>query len=90
MLNLKSVSQFKKDMKKYKHKRSVVDELDAVIRLLMEKKKLPEKYKDHALFGYYVGMRECHVKPDALLIYSIDEEMRTLYLERIGSHSELF
>lgn len=90
MLNLKSVSQFKKDMKKYKHKKSVVDELDVVIPLLIGRKKLPEKYKDHALFGCYIGMRECHVKPDTLLIYSVDEEMRTLYLERIGSHSELF
>ncbi|MBA3603877.1 MAG: type II toxin-antitoxin system mRNA interferase toxin, RelE/StbE family [Parachlamydiaceae bacterium] len=40
--------------------------------------------------GQYVGMRECHLKPDALLIYFVSEESQTLYLERIGSHSELF
>ena len=90
MLNLKSVNQFKKDIKKYKHKKPVIDEIDLVIQLLMRKKKLPERYKDHALFGCYIGMRECHVKPDTLLIYSINEEMQTLYLERVGSHSELF
>jgi len=52
--------------------------------------RLPEKYVDHSLGGQYKGMRECHLKPDALLIYSVSEKSQTLYLERIGSHSELF
>jgi mRNA interferase YafQ len=58
--------------------------------LLLAEKKLPEKYRDHSLGGDYDGMRECHVLPDVLLVYSIDEKCRILYLERIGSHSELF
>ena len=58
--------------------------------MLRYRNKLPEKYVDHSLGGQYKGMRECHLKPDALLIYSISEESQTLYLERIGSHSELF
>lgn len=89
MLNLKAVSQFKKDFKKYRHNESVLDEFDKVISILRNKNKLPEKYVDHSLGGQYKGMRECHVKPDTLLIYSISEESQTLYLERIGSHSEL-
>ena len=54
----------------------------------MNEESLPEKYKDHSLSGNYVNFRECHLKPDWLLIYKVDEE--TLYLTRLGSHSELF
>ena len=90
MLNLKTVSQFKKDIKKYNYNKLVVTELAEVINILRSRKKLPEKYKDHPLSGDYVGMRECHVKPDTLLIYSINQNEGMLYLERIGSHSELF
>ncbi len=90
MLNLKAVTQFKKDMKKYRHKDLVIEELDAVIDLLRNQKRLPQKYKDHSLVGEYVGMRECHVRPDSLLIYWVNEQEDILYLERIGSHSELF
>lgn len=90
MLNLKAVSQFKKDFKKYRYNEPVLKEFEEVIRMLRNRNKLPEQYVDHLLGGQYKGMRECHLKPDALLIYSISEESQTLYLERIGSHSELF
>lgn len=50
---------------------------------------LPRKHQDHALKGEYVGTRECHVKPDLLLIYfKMDKTLLTLV--RLGSHSELF
>jgi mRNA interferase YafQ len=90
VLNLKAVSQFKKDFKKYRHNEPVLEEFEEVVKMLRNRNKLPEKYFDHSLEGQYKGMRECHLKPDALLIYSVSEESQTLYLERIGSHSELF
>lgn len=90
MLNLKAVSQFKRDFKKYRHNDSIIEEFEKVVELLRQRKKLPEKYVDHSIIGQYKGMRECHVKPDTLLIYWVNEEVATLYLERIGSHSELF
>ena len=90
MLNLKAVNQFKKDFKKYRHNEHVLEEFEEVVKMLRNRIKLPEKYVDHSLGGHFKGMRECHLKPDALLIYSISEESQTLYLERIGSHSELF
>ena len=90
MLNLKAVSQFKKDFKKYRHNEPVIEEFEEVIKMLRNRNKLPEKYLDHSLGGQCKGMQECHLKPDALLIYSISEESQTLFLERIGSHSELF
>ncbi|MBS0622237.1 MAG: type II toxin-antitoxin system mRNA interferase toxin, RelE/StbE family [Verrucomicrobia bacterium] len=44
----------------------------------------------YSLSGGYSGMRECHVRPDVLLIYWIDTENKKLVVERLGSHSELF
>lgn len=88
MLDRKVSTRFKKDLKKYEHKKEVIKELNEVLKLLLFKEKLPEKYKDHDLLGNYVSYRECHVKPDVLLIYKTDK--RLLYLYRIGSHSELF
>ena len=88
MLIPEPANKFKRDLKRYKHQQDIIDELHEVIQMLCKGKKLPEKYRDHSLTGNYVNHRECHVKPNTLLIYFIDE--RYLYLERIGSHSELF
>lgn len=88
MINPKSCARFKKDLKKYGHKQAVIDAFDEVVDLLRRGQKLPEKYRDHPLSGNYNGYRECHIKPDVLLIYRTDEER--LYLARIGSHAELF
>ncbi len=88
MLNPKPNSRFKRDLKRYLHKQEVIDELDKVIDMLRKGEELPEKYRDHPLSGNYNGYRDCHIKPDVLLIYKTDE--KRLYLARIGSHSELF
>ncbi|MFA6050893.1 MAG: type II toxin-antitoxin system YafQ family toxin [Candidatus Paceibacterota bacterium] len=48
------------------------------------------KYKDHALNGEYAGYRECHIKPDLLLIYKLEKGVDTLFLTELGSHSEIF
>jgi len=61
----------------------------AVISSLAMDMQLPAKYRDHALTGNYTGHRECHLKPDLLLIYK-KPDARTLRLVRLGSHSELF
>lgn len=90
VLSIKDTTKFKKDLKKYIHQSSALSELNKVLKLLIEEKKLPEKYRDHNLVGGFRGMRECHLKPDVLLIYWVDIENKKLHLERIGSHSELF
>ena len=64
--------------------------LDYVLQMLAEEKLLPKKYNDHALVGNYAGQRECHIKPDWLLIYAVDEGKLILTATRTGSHSELF
>jgi len=64
--------------------------LDEVINTLLEQKPLDPKYNDHALIGNYYGHRECHIKPDWLLIYAIDKGRLILTATRTRSHSELF
>lgn len=88
MLKPQPSHRFKKDLKKYQHNQMIKEAFDAVLKLLINEEKLPEKYLDHPLSGNYIGCRECHLKPDALLIYWTDDEF--VYLSRIGSHSELF
>lgn len=88
MIDRKFSSRFKKDLKKYENKKTVIKEFSVILSILLSGKKLPEKYKDHDLSGNYVNYRECHIKPDILLIYRTSRQL--LYLYRIGSHSELF
>lgn len=81
---------FKKDYKLAKKRGYDMDLLKQVIEQLANGETLPEKHKDHALSGNYKGFRECHIKPDWLLIYQrVDEEL-ILFLTRTGSHSDLF
>jgi mRNA interferase YafQ len=63
--------------------------VSAVVALLLTDHALPESYRDHALSGNWNGYRECHIKPDLLLIYRKPDDS-TLRLARIGSHSDLF
>ena len=83
-------AQFKRDYKRIKKRRFNIAELQAVVTMLAEGKTLPETYRDHALIGSYSNARECHIRPDWLLIYSISNETLVLELLRTGSHSDLF
>lgn len=80
-------SQFKKDIEKAQ-RQSKLKKLQEVIELLVSNSPLPAKLKDHKLMGIYKGRRECHLEPDFLLIYLVKDE--ELFLERLGTHSELF
>lgn len=82
--------QFKKDLKLAKKQGKNTDELFAVIEKLSNGEALEAKYRDHSLSGNYKGCRECHIEPDWLLIYEIDDGILVLMLYRVGSHSELF
>lgn len=83
-------SQFKKDYKLAMKRHLKIELLDEVIRLLARGEKLPDKYKDHSLTGNWVGHRECHVQPDWLLVYRVEDDVLVLTLSRTGSHSDLF
>ena len=81
-------SQFKRDYKKRRHESGLDELLEAVLDSLIADVPLPPKLRDHALKGGYSGCRECHLKPDFLLIYIVST--REVRLVRLGSHSELF
>lgn len=83
-------TRFKKDYKLAMKRHLDTDLLDDIIRALSRCETLPEKYKDHALTGNWEGHRECHILPDWLLIYRIEENVLVLTLARTGSHSDLF
>ncbi|MFI3164667.1 MAG: type II toxin-antitoxin system YafQ family toxin [Bacillota bacterium] len=89
-MEVKFTTQFKKDLKLAKKQNKDIDELFAVIEILANGEKLDVKYRDHTLSGGYSGYRECHIQPDWLLVYAVKNEILTLILYRVGSHSELF
>lgn len=82
--------QMRKDLKLAKKRGCDLSKLNEIIDLLCTSQFLPEKYKDHSLTGIYKDYRECHIEPDWLLIYKIENETLTLILFRTGSHSDLF
>lgn len=89
MNTLKLTSQFKKDLKRYKHKTEVIDKLEVILRLLVNDQSIPEGNRPHVLTGNYRGYMECHVESDILLIWW-DKEVGIIKLVRFGTHSELF
>jgi mRNA interferase YafQ len=90
MLKIAYTNQFLKDLELAKKRNLPKPELDAVVRLLSEEKQLPQQYNDHPLKGKYDGFRECHIRPDRLLIYRIQKQVLQLVLTRTGTHSDLF
>ena len=64
--------------------------VDTIIRRLADGESLEPKYHDHTLKGDYSGFRECHIKPDLLLIYQKQDDKLILYCLNVGSHSEIF
>jgi mRNA interferase YafQ len=91
MRTIERSSAFKRDYKreaKGPYRSTLEDDLVDVLTALANDQPLEEKYRDHALVGEWMGYRECHIKPDLLLIYK-KPDAKTLRLARLGSHSEL-
>ena len=81
---------FRKELKTMIKRGCDVSLLNDVVTILAKGEQLPERYRDHALIGNFSGYRECHIKPDWLLIYQTVDEDLFLYLVRTGTHSDLF
>ena len=90
MLKIVRSNRFLKDLRLAKKRNLDLSCLEEVINKLAMQETLDEKYHDHALFGNFSDFRECHVKPDWLLIYAIDDEELELFLFRTGTHADLF
>lgn len=87
---VKLTTQFKKDYKLAMKRGLKIGLLEDVIAVLATGETLSEKHKDHALTGNWVGHRECHILPDWLLIYRMEDDVLVLTLARTGTHSDLF
>ena len=83
-------TQYKKDIKLARKRNLPEEELNKVVYDLANDVPLATKYRDHELINKYRGFRECHIRPDWLLIYYIDYSSSTLVLVRTGTHSDLF
>lgn len=90
MLSIVLSNRFRKDLKHAKKRGLDLDLLEEVVDQLAKCVPLPEKNRDHALTGDYIGFRECHVAPDWLLVYRVEDEELELFLFRTGTHSDLF
>ena len=97
MRAIKRTTQFKSDFKRLLREKSrrkfpeFYEEFESIIQKLADDCPLEEKYADHALAGNWRGYRDCHIRPDLVLIYRYDSEktLELLVLARLGSLSEL-
>jgi mRNA interferase YafQ len=85
-----STTRFKKDLKLIMRRGYNIQLLQEVVSQLAAGIPLPEKNRDHTLTGEWTGHRECHITPDWLLIYMLDNNVLVLTLTRTGTHTDLF
>ena len=90
MLDIVLSNQFRKDLKLASKRGYNLDLLNEVVDKIAAGTALPVKNRDHELTGNYIGFRECHIQPDWLLVYKIDNNELILFLSRTGTHSGLF
>jgi mRNA interferase YafQ len=90
-VRIERTSQFKRDYKreaKGRHRTTLQTAFTEVLEALINNQPLAEKQRDHSLTGEWKDHRDCHVKPDLVLIYRKPND-EVLQLVRLGSHSEL-
>ena len=89
LYEVKQTVQFKRDYRLAKKRGQNLKLLHEIILMLADGKPLPEKNRDHPLAGNWKGFRECHITPDWLLVYKLEDDILVLTLTRIGTHSDL-
>lgn len=87
---VKWTGKFKKSYKLAKKRGLDISLLEEVISKLQQGESMETKYRDHELKGKFAGFRECHIQPDWLLMYLIEDDILTLTLVDTGSHADLF
>ncbi len=85
---IRRTTQFKKDVKRCINRGQDLEQLFFVVQELAEDRLLAARYNDHPLKGQYIGKRDCHIDPDWILIYAVEDNELVLY--RTGSHPDLF
>ena len=87
---VRQTTKFRKELKKMLKRGADRSKLSAVVKMLAQGKTLPPQYRDHALIGDMAGTRDCHITPDWLLLYRIENDVLVLTLTRTGTHADLF
>lgn len=82
--------KFKKGLKLAKKRGLNIELLEEVVDKLQNGIPLEKKYRDHELQGKFKGFRECHIQPDWLLMYLIEDDVLVLTLVDTGTHSDMF
>ncbi|MCL2810316.1 MAG: type II toxin-antitoxin system YafQ family toxin [Clostridia bacterium] len=90
MLTIKYTAKMKRDVKRAIKRGKNISKLTIALDLLASERQMPEKYQDHPLKGEMRGYRECHIEPDWLLVYQIDQGNLVLLASGTGTHSDLF
>ena len=90
MYSVSFSNQFKRDYKRCVKRNYDIAALEIVLQTLRETGALPSKYKPHLLIGNNSGFWECHIKNGWLLIWFQSENTKEIYLDRLGTHSDLF
>ena len=88
MRKVKFTTSFKKDLKRQRKRGKQRQKIEKVIEMIRLDGDVTEEYLPHSLSGNWQGYRECHIEPDWLMIYAVEDELATFY--RTGSHSDLF
>ena len=88
MRRLKQQSRFMADLRRQKRRGKDLEELIAVVEMLLEDGELSAAYRPHKLTGEWTGVWECHIEPDWLLIYNVTPN--EVLLIRTGTHADLF
>ena len=88
--HIKFTTAYKKSYKRAKKRDLNLKLLDDVVDELRQGRKLDVKYRDHALHGNWEGFRECHIQPDWLLVYLVENDILTLTLVETGTHADIF
>ena len=89
MYEVKFTTAYKKSYRLMKKRGLNLSLLDEVVDALRQGRQLEEKYHDHGLSGRFQGFRECHIKPDWLLVYLLEDDILTLTLIDTGSHADI-
>lgn len=90
MLEIRFNNRMKRDLKLMKKRGKDLNKLEDILTKLAKMETLSEKNKDHQLIGEWKDFRECHIEPDWLLIYKIENKELILFATATGSHSDLF
>ena len=90
MYQIQFTSKMKRDVKRMQKRGKDISKLTSVLTILASGTALPPQNRDHQLTGNYSDFRECHIEPDWLLVYRIEEDVLILTATETGTHADLF